>query len=62
MFCRMFGKKNPTHFTIEWVPIIHEVVEGYTFDWGKMFLDKLDKQIEDYKTQKSCWDRDRPRV
>jgi hypothetical protein len=53
MLCRMFGKKNPTHFTIEWVPIIHEVVEGYTFDWGKMLSDNLAKQIGDYKTQKS---------
>jgi len=32
MLCRIFGKKNPTQFTIEWVPIIHEVVEGFTFD------------------------------
>jgi hypothetical protein len=52
MLCRMFGKKNPTHFTIEWVPIIHEVVKGYTFDWGKMLSDNLAKQIGDYKTQK----------
>ena len=33
MLCRMFGKKIPTHFTIDWVLIIHEVAEGYTFDW-----------------------------
>jgi hypothetical protein len=43
MLCRMFGKKIPTHFTIEWVPIIHEVAEGYTFDWGKMLSDNLAK-------------------
>jgi len=36
ILCRMFGKKIPTHFTIDWVPIIHEVVDSYTFDWGKM--------------------------
>jgi hypothetical protein len=47
MLCKMFGKKNPTHFSIEWVPIIHEVVEGYTFDWGKILLDNLAKQIGD---------------
>jgi len=49
----MFGNNNPTHFTIEWVPIIHEVEEGYTFDWGKMLSDNLAKQIGDYRTQKS---------
>jgi hypothetical protein len=53
MLCRMFGKKNHAHFTIEWVPIIHEVVEGYTFDWGKMFSDNLAKKIGEYKAQKS---------
>ena len=51
--CRMFGKKNPMHFTIEWVPIIHEVAEGYTFDWGKVLLDNLAKQIGEYKILKS---------
>jgi hypothetical protein len=53
MLCRMFGKKIPTHFTIEWVPIIHEVAEGFTFDWGKMLSDNLAKQIEDYIAHKS---------
>jgi hypothetical protein len=48
MLCRMFRKKISTHFTIDWVPIIHEVVEGYTFDWGKMLSYNLAKQIEDY--------------
>ena len=52
MLCRMFGKKSPSHFTIEWVPIIHEVVEGYTFDCGKMLSDNLAKQIGDYRTKK----------
>jgi hypothetical protein len=52
MLCKMFGKKNLAHFTIEWVPIIHEVVEGYTFDWGKIFSNNLAKKIGDYKFQK----------
>ena len=52
MLCRIFGKKNPTHFTIEWVPIIHEVVGGYTFDWGKMLLDNLAKEIVEYNMLK----------
>jgi hypothetical protein len=43
MLCKMFGKKHPAHFAVEWVPIIHEVDEGYTFDWGEMLSDNLAK-------------------
>ena len=50
ILCRNSGKKIPTHFTTYWVPIIHEVEEGYTFDWGKFLSDNLSKQIEDYIT------------
>jgi hypothetical protein len=32
MLCRLFEKKSPTHFPVEWVSIRHEVVEGYTFN------------------------------
>jgi hypothetical protein len=32
MLCRIFGKKIPTHLPAEWVSIMHEVVEGFTFD------------------------------
>jgi len=32
MLRQLFWKKNPTHFTVEWVSIIHEVVEGYTLN------------------------------
>jgi hypothetical protein len=53
MPCRMFRNKIPTHFTIDWVPIIHEVAEGYTFDWGKLMSNNIAKQIEDYLAQKS---------
>jgi hypothetical protein len=52
ILCRLFKKKNPTHFTIEWVPIIHEVAEGFTFDWRKLLSDNLVKQIESYTSQK----------
>jgi hypothetical protein len=31
ILCRIFGRKNPAHFTVEWVPIIHEVDEGLHF-------------------------------
>jgi hypothetical protein len=35
MLCRLFGMKSPTYFLAEWVPIIHKVAEGFTFNWPK---------------------------
>jgi hypothetical protein len=32
MICLLFGKKSPTHFSKEWLSIMHEVAEGYTFN------------------------------
>jgi hypothetical protein len=53
MLYRLYVKKNPAHFTIDWVPIIHEVGEGFKFDLGKLLFDNLVKQIEVYTTYKS---------
>ena len=53
MLCRLFGRKNPTHFHTEWVTIIHEVAEGYTFNWGKILSDNLTKEIVEYQIEKS---------
>jgi hypothetical protein len=53
ILCRMFIRFFFSHFTIEWVPIIHKVVEGYTFDWGKMLSENLAKEIVQYKMLKS---------
>jgi hypothetical protein len=53
MLCRLFGRKNPAHFTVEWVSIINEVVEGYTFNWAKMLSDNLAKEVVEYKSLKS---------
>jgi hypothetical protein len=39
MLCHLFGKKNPAHFSVEWVAIMNEVAEGYTFNWAKMLYD-----------------------
>ena len=50
---RLYGNKNLAHFTIDWVPIIHEVAEGFTFDWGKLLYGNLVKQIGVYKSQRS---------
>jgi hypothetical protein len=32
MMCRLYGKKNTTHLFLQWVPIIHTVAEGYSFE------------------------------
>jgi hypothetical protein len=53
MIYRLFEKNIPTHFLVEWVSIMNEVVEGYSFNWAKMLLDNLAKGISDYKTTKS---------
>jgi hypothetical protein len=53
MLCRLFGRKIPTHFPAEWVPIIHEVAEGYTFNWDKILSDNLTKEIVEYQMEKS---------
>ena len=53
MLCRLFGKKNPTHFSVEWVAIMNEVAEGYTFNWAKMISDNLAKKIAEYQSTKS---------
>ena len=53
MLYRLFGRKNPAHFTVEWVSIINEVVEGYTFNWAKMLPDNLAREVAEYKSLKS---------
>ena len=45
MLCRIFGRKSPTHFPAEWVPLLHEVAEGYIFNWGKILSNNLTKEI-----------------
>jgi hypothetical protein len=32
MMCRLYGKENTTHFFLTWVPIMHTVEEGNSFD------------------------------
>ena len=49
MLYRLFGRKNPALFIVEWVSIIHEVVKGYTLNWGKMLSDNLAKYITEYQ-------------
>jgi hypothetical protein len=53
MLCRLLWKNIPTHFPMEWVSIMHEVAEGYAFNWAKILLDNLAKEIMEYKLDKS---------
>jgi hypothetical protein len=53
MLCCLFGKKNPAHFSIEWVAIMNEVAKGYTFNWDKMLSDNMAKEIVEYQSSKS---------
>jgi hypothetical protein len=53
MLCRLFGKKSPTHFPMEWVSIMHEVAEGYRFNWAKILSENLAKEVTEYKLAKS---------
>jgi hypothetical protein len=52
MICRLYGKENTTHLFLPWVPIIHTVAEGYSFDWAKILLDSLASEIIEYQTKK----------
>jgi hypothetical protein len=52
ILCILFGKKTPTHFPMEWVFIMHEVAEEYTFNWAKILSDNLAKEITEYKMEK----------
>jgi hypothetical protein len=45
ILCRLFEKNNPTHFSVEWVSIMDEVAEGYSFNWAKILSYNLAKEI-----------------
>jgi hypothetical protein len=53
MLYRLFGKKSPTHFPVALVSIMHEVVEGFSFNWAKSLLNNLAKEIMEYKLVKT---------
>jgi hypothetical protein len=53
MMCRIYGKENTTHFYLPWVPIIHSVMEGFSFDWAKILSDSLASEITEYQTKKT---------
>jgi hypothetical protein len=53
MMCTLYGKENTTHFFLPWVPIIHTMAEGYSFDWAKILSDNLASEITEYQAKKA---------
>jgi hypothetical protein len=53
MLCRLFGKKNPYHYLVEWVPFLEEASEGYSFNWDKILSDNIAKEILDYRAARA---------
>jgi hypothetical protein len=52
MTCRLYGREDTTHFFLPWVPLIHTVAEGCSFDWAKLLSDSLTSRITEYRTQR----------
>jgi hypothetical protein len=53
ILCRIFRRENSAHFMLSWVLIMHEVAEGFSFNWAKMLSDSLAKEITKYQTFKA---------
>jgi hypothetical protein len=52
MACKLYRRENTTHFFLLWVPLIHTVAEGFSFDWAKMLSDSLTSRITEYRVQR----------
>ena len=53
MTCRLYGRGDTTHFFLPWVPLMHTVMEGCSFDWAKLLSDSLTSRITEYRTQRA---------
>jgi hypothetical protein len=53
MLCILFGKESLTHFPAEWVPLLHEVAEGYNFNWDKILSNNIAREVMEYQTARS---------
>jgi hypothetical protein len=52
MTCRLYGREDTTHFFLQWVPLIHTVAEGCSFDWAKLLSDSLTSRVTEYRAQR----------
>jgi hypothetical protein len=53
ILCRIFERENSAHFLLSWVPIMHEVAEGFSLNWAKILSNRLAKEIVKYQTLKT---------
>jgi hypothetical protein len=53
MLCQLLGKEKCAHFLLPWVPIMHTVAKGYSFDWAKILSDNLVREITKYQSLKA---------
>ena len=37
----LYGREDTTHFFLQWVPLIHSITEGCSFNWAKLLSDSL---------------------
>jgi hypothetical protein len=49
MTWRLYGKEDTTRFFLPWVPLIHMVAEGFSFDWAKLLSNSLTSRITKYR-------------
>jgi hypothetical protein len=49
MTCRLYGREDTTNFFLQWVPLIHSLTEGCSFDWAKLLSDSLTSQVTEYR-------------
>jgi hypothetical protein len=46
MFCRLYGEKDPQHFKLEWVPLMHQVTEkGKIFNWAQILSANIQQAV-----------------
>jgi hypothetical protein len=50
MTCRLYGRKDTTHFFLPWVPLMHTVAKGCSLDWAKLLSDSMTSRITEYRT------------
>jgi hypothetical protein len=51
MDCVLYGREDTTHCFLPWVPLIHIVIEGFSFNWSKLLSDSITSRITEYWTQ-----------
>jgi hypothetical protein len=49
---RLYGREDTSHFFLQWVPLIHQVFKGCSFDWVKILSDSLTSRVTEYRAQK----------